>query len=364
MRTEIILDMKERYYCFLAKNSICIMAMLLIMASCNERDFAEECVRSSIMEFDAQYPVLARATDSGFANGDCMGVYVVDYVGDEPTSLNGSALRAGNMSLTYNEGKDKWESGKTLYWKDKNTAVDVMGYYPYIEDIDNPTAHEFKIDTRQDRVSTDKYKGGYEVSDMLWAKTVKALPKNGSIDLKFKHIMAGVTIVLESGEGFGYYEWSTLQKNVVVNNAATTTTINLETGYVEPASEGDASIFTMPYANSFRAVVVPKTYEEGSDILTISIGDRSYKFRKDEKITLESGKMHKFTIKVDKNQDSGDYVFTLMDESISLWIDDDEFHEGIVRQYLVVNVEKPGTFSATLKKCGVDYREVRSLKVT
>ena len=74
--------------------------------------------------------------------------------------------------------------------------------------------------------------------------------------------------------------------------------------------------------------------------------------------------MHKFAIKVDKRQEAGDYAFTLVSESVSSWIDDAEFHDGIVRQYLVVNVETPGTFSEILKKQGFDYREVRSLKVT
>ena len=166
------------------------------------------------------------------------------------------------------------------------------------------------------------------------------------------------------GEGFDEKEWATLPKNVQVNHAATSTTINLETGYVEPEGQGDASIFTLPYGADHRAVVIPKTYNAGNDILTISVGDQNYKLRKEEMVTLQSGKMHKFAIKVDKRQEVGDYAFTLVSESVSAWIDDAEFHDGIVRQYLVVNVETPGMFSETLKKQGYDYREVRSLKVT
>lgn len=356
--------MMARYYNFSTKVGICLTVLTLMLTSCSENGLSEDAVSTAFpMEFNAEYPALTRATDTGFADGDRIGIFVADYSDDVPASLADANLRADNLSFTYDEAKDKWASGKTLYWKNQTTSVDVVGYYPYVESIENPTAYVFTIDTRQDRISTVTGLGGYEVSDLLWAKCVKALPDNGSIELRFKHLMAGMTVTLEMGEGFEQKEWSTLQKQVLVNHAATSTTVNLETGHVELAGQGDASIFTLPYSNAFKAVVIPKSYDAGTDILTISIGGQNYKFRKEELITLQSGKMHQFTIKVDKRQETGDYMFTLIGESVSQWIDDEEFHEGIVRQYLIVNVENPGTFSETLKECGIDYRDVRSLKV-
>ena len=365
MKTEIRLDMMARYYNFSTKVGICLSVLTLMLASCSENGLSEDAVSKAFpMEFNAEYPALTRATDTGFADGDRIGVYVADYSDDVPASLADANLRADNLSFTYDEAKDKWASGKTLYWKNQTTPVDVVGYYPYVETVDNPTAYVFTIDTRQDRPSTGTRLGGYEASDLLWAKCVKALPDNGSIDLRFSHLMAGVTVALEMGEGFEQKEWSTLQKQVMVNHAATSTTVNLETGHVELSAQGDASVFTLPYGNAFRAVVIPQSYDAGTDILTISVGGQNYMFRKAELITLQSGKMHQFTIKVDKRQETGDYKFTLVGESVSSWIDDEEFHEGIVRQYLIVDVETPGTFSETLEKRGIDYKEVRSLKVT
>ena len=365
MKTEIRLDMMARYYNFSTKVGICLTVLTLMLASCSENGLSEDAVSTAFpMEFNAEYPALTRATDTGFADGDRIGVFVADYSDGVPASLADANLRADNLSFTYDEAKDKWTSGKTLYWKNQTTPVDVVGYYPYVETVDNPTAYVFTIDTRQDRSSTGTRLGGYEASDLLWAKCVKALPDNGSIDLRFKHLMAGVTVALEMGEGFEQKEWATLQKQVMVNHAATSTTVNLETGHVELSGQGDASVFTLPYGNAFRAVVIPQSYDAGTDILTISVGGQNYMFRKAELITLQSGKMHQFTIKVDKRQETGDYKFTLVGESVSSWIDDEEFHEGIVRQYLIVDVETPGTFSETLEKRGIDYKEVRSLKVT
>lgn len=357
--------MMAKYFRFSTRVGTSLIAIILVLMACSEKDLTEYDTGTALpMEFCAAYPVQTRTTDNGFANGDRIGIFVADYSDDVPESLADGTLRADNMPFTYDEAKGKWTGSQTLYWKNQNTAVDVVGYYPYSGTIDNPTAFSFSIDARQDRTATETRLGGYEASDLLWAKSVKALPSDGTINLSFKHLMAGMTISLEMGEGFDETKWAMLQKRVMVNHAATSTTVNLETGSVEPTGQGDASVFTLPYGNGFRAVVIPKTYEAGSEILTISVGDQSYKLTKEDIVTLQSGKMHKFSIKVDKRQDAGDYVFTLVGESISTWMDDEEFHDGIVRQYMIINVETPGTFSEVLKNQGFDYSEVRSLKVT
>lgn len=353
-----------RYFPLSTKAGLGLLAMMLMSTSCSETDLTDSAETVLPMTLCAEYPGLTRATDAGFASGDRIGVFVADYNGDEPESLADGQLRADNLPFTYDEAAGQWSGSKTLYWKNQSTAVDVVGYYPYVASIARPTAYSFVIDTHQDRTATERRLGGYEASDLLWAKSIKALPGDGTINLSFKHLMAGMTISLEMGEGFDQKEWATLQKKVLVNHAATTTTVNLETGSIEPTGQGDATVFTLPYGNDFRAVVIPKTYAAGSELLTISAGNQSYKLVKEDMVTLQSGKMHKFTIQVDKRQEAGDYTFSLVDESVTSWMDDEEFHDGIVRQYLVVHVETPGTFSETLKKQGHDYREVRSLKVT
>lgn len=343
MKIEIRIDMKARYFRFFTQAGISQIAMTLMLTACSEKDFIDNGTDATFpMEFNAEYPVLSRATDAGFANGDCIGIFVADYNDNVPESLSDGTLQADNQPFIYDEASGKWKSVKTLYWKSENAAVDVVGYYPYTDGIDNPTMYSFSIDTHQDRAATETRFGGYEASDLLWAKSEKALPEGGPINLTFRHLMAGMTIVLEEGDGFEEQEWTALQKRVLVCNAATSTTVNLETGSVAVSDQSDASVYTLPYGNDFRAVVIPKSYDAGSDILAISVGDQSYKLRKDEPVTLQSGKMHKFTIRVDKRQDAGDYVFTLAGESISVWLDDEEFHDGIVRQYLIVNVETPG----------------------
>ena len=72
-----------------------------------------------------------RANDDGFADGDVMGVYIVDYQGTQSGTLLTSGNRGDNVRHTFDEAAYKWSSAYDLYWKDKHTRIDVYGYYPF-----------------------------------------------------------------------------------------------------------------------------------------------------------------------------------------------------------------------------------------
>lgn len=74
--------------------------------------------------------------------------------------------------------------------------------------------------------------------------------------------------------------------------------------------------------------------------------------------------MHIVNLKIDKKGDGGDYSLTLQDISIAKWLDDPDFRDGIVRNYITVNVEVPGQFRVALEKNNLIYDEIRNLKVT
>ena len=102
MKTEIRLDMMARYYNFSTKVGICLTVLTLMLASCSENGLSEDAVSKAFpMEFNAEYPALTRATDTGFADGDRIGVFVADYSNDVPASLADANLRADNLSFTY-----------------------------------------------------------------------------------------------------------------------------------------------------------------------------------------------------------------------------------------------------------------------
>ena len=73
--------------------------------------------------------------------------------------------------------------------------------------------------------------------------------------------------------------------------------------------------------------------------------------------------MHTFTITVNRRTDTGQFEFRLSDEAITPWKDDTVLHEGLVYEYLVVEVETPGTLSSILEKSGKTIDLIESLKL-
>ena len=68
-----------------------------------------------------------RANDSGFCNGDVVGVYFVDYDGETPGVLQNEGNRADNLRFTFDEAAYKWIPAYEIYWKDKKTHIDLYG---------------------------------------------------------------------------------------------------------------------------------------------------------------------------------------------------------------------------------------------
>ena len=59
-----------------------------------------------------------------------MGVYIVDYDGNTPGTLQVSGNRGSNVYYTFDEKAYKWTPAYDVYWKDNHTHIDVYGYYP------------------------------------------------------------------------------------------------------------------------------------------------------------------------------------------------------------------------------------------
>lgn len=134
----------------------------------------------------------SRVNDSGFCDGDVMGVYIVDYANEAPGVLQDKGNRADNMRLTYDENAQKWNSAYDVYWKDKHTAIDVYGCYPFTA-ISDVLAHEFEVRKDQNTETKEEGLGGYEASDFLWGKATNVAPTENVIRLPLKHRMSRIT---------------------------------------------------------------------------------------------------------------------------------------------------------------------------
>ena len=307
---------------------------------------------------------VTRANDDGFADGDVIGVYIVDYEGTQAGTLKSQGNRGDNVRHTFDEASYSWSSAYDLYWKDKHTRIDVYGYYPFgsPDDVNN---YKFTVQTNQARTFDDGTMGDYEASDFLWGKVPGVEPTTNVIRLPLAHRMANARVTLVEGSGFASGEWADLEKQVLVANTIQNAVIDLSTGVVTPDGEvSKTSIIPSKRGDEWRAIVVPQTVPAGTTMFNITLGGVPYKFSKNETFEYISGKMNNFGIKVDKKEMTGDYTLTLISESITPWENDLVSHDATSKEYVIVNVPQAGGLSKAIAEAGKDYTTLRNLKIT
>lgn len=307
---------------------------------------------------------VTRANDDGFANGDVIGVYIVDYEANNRGTLKSSGNRGDNVRHTFDEAEYRWNSAYDLYWKDKHTQIDVYGYYP-VGSPDNVNEYEFAVQTDQSKTYDNGSMGNYEASDFLWGKVAGIAPTTNVIKLPMAHRMANARVTLVEGSGFAEGEWVDLKKQVLVTNTVQSSKIDLSTGVVTPIGDiSQNSIIPSNRNDEWRAIVVPQNVAAGTQMFSITIDGLAYKFSKDESFEYVAGKMNNFSIRVDKKSPSGAYTLTLISESITPWENDLVSHDGSAKEYIVINVDEPGTLDQCIIAAGKDLSKVQNLKIT
>lgn len=221
---------------------------VMLLAGCADGLFGEDGSTDSgdriQLSGDIDQLAVTRVNDNGFCDGDCMGVYVVDYRAGTPGTLQLSGNRADNVRHTYDASAGKWNSAYDIYWKDKHTHIDVYGYYPFAnpESIDN---YQFEVQRNQSTASEDGNMGGYEASDFLWGTVGDLAPTSNVIRLLLKHHMSSAYVTLVQGEGFAEGEWAATEKTVLTANVVRKASINLADGTVKPAGAVESTASTL-----------------------------------------------------------------------------------------------------------------------
>ena len=312
---------------------------------------------------DIDQLAVTRVNDNGFCNGDVMGVYIVDYDGNNPGTLKVSGNRGDNVRHTFDEPNYKWNSAYDLFWKDKHTHIDVYGYYPYAnpESIED---YQFEVQKDQSTATEDGEMGGYEASDFLWGKVSDVAPTTSIIRLPLAHRMSNARVTLIQGSGFADGEWAKTKKIVLTANVARKASINLSTGEIKTAGSVENNMTIPSRTNDeWRTIVVPQTVAAGTTLFSITIGGVPYKFTKNEALTYVAGKMMNFGIKVDKQSGSGAYKLTLVSESITPWENDLVSHDAAAKEYVVINSTK-GHLKEAIIAANKDYTKLKNLKIT
>ncbi len=345
-----------------------LAAMGLVSACLSEPENFEPVVpegeRLPVELYNEIHQVVAtRVNDSGFCDGDGVGVYVVNYVDGQPGTMVLDGNQADNVRYVYHEAEGRWVPDMEVYFRDKKTHVDIIGYYPYA----NPTSvteYPFEVAKDQSTDAANGLLGGYESSDFLWGKAGDVAPVASRIPLNFKHQMAGVLVTLAEGTGFADGEFATLEKAVLVSNTIRKSTIDLATGIVTPQGEVPSTgIIPFKDNEDFRAVVVPQTIPASTALFNITVDNMNYVFRKQADFEYIGGKLHKFTIEISKKEGSG-LTFKVLGESITAWETDNVTHDATAREYIVIHCETPGGLKDAIIAAGKDITKVKNLKVT
>lgn len=339
-----------------------ILAYMLLMGCSENNLLTGEPDHQQELQLEAsiRQENVTRASNAGFAIGDDIGVYVVDYENGKPCALASSGNHADNVKFTLS--KDGWWSAIHLYWTDSKTAVDAYSYYPFMESVSDVTSIPFVVEHRQDTEATEESLGGYEKSDFLWAKTTESQPLT-PINLLHQHQMAGIQLSLIEGEGFNG-EWATLDKAVTMTNTKLSSHINLQTGQVT-VDDTDSPATIIPYRNGsdWRCVVVPQAIDANKDLIQIVVDGELYAFTRSETTVYPAGKITQFAIKVDKRE-KGDYQFSLVSESVVAWNNDEVSHQAEAKAYITVHVPQAGGLKTVMDEAGLKYADITNLKLT
>lgn len=323
-------------------------------------------VRKEIrLQADIDQLNVSRADDSGFADGDRIGIYAVNFTPDgNPGTLVPSGNLADNVRFTFDEAGNSWSGDRQLYFKDEKTPVDFYGYYPYVDPIENVGAYPFSVQRNQSTEATAVKLSGYEASDFLWGKTAGVTASTPLVTVTFQHILASVQVTLIEGQGFDAGEWTTLDKSVLVTGTGRDALIDLSTGKTTLFGSADnTGIITARHGDDYRAVVIPQSVAAGEALLSITVDGQSYEFKKEEAFTYLQSKMHRFTIEVAKRMPEGDFEFSVVAESITPWESDSESHNGKVKEYVVVEVPEAGGLEAAVNAAGLNPDDLRNLKI-
>ena len=114
----------------------------------------------------------------------------------------------------------------------------------------------------------------------------------------------------------------------------------------------------------YRAIVIPQTVGANKTLISITLDGQTYSHALTTAMTYNAGKLHDFTLTVNKRTASGDYEIAFAYDGISPWMNDEGSHNFTATAYVTVNSDEAGKLKECITKAGYDYKTVKNLKVT
>lgn len=274
------------------KHFILSLAALSCLVSCTSGD--DEIIPSPAPDPDpVKIPInismngWTRVTDTDYESGDKVGIYVVNYQGSSAGTLQSSGNHVDNMCFTYT---DNWTPESDIYWQDETTKADFYCYYPYGTPSDI-TAHPFSVKTDQSQ------QADYKASEFLWGKASGVSPTANAVPIITNRSMSNMLIYVAPGKGFTEETLAAATKSVRICNVKSSATVDLRTG-VATATGSATEIIPYNEGTYYRALLVPQTVADGSNLITITVDGVDYTLAKG--FSFKANTQHKFTVTVNK----------------------------------------------------------------
>ncbi len=285
------------------KNIFIIAALsLLALAACDKVQKSE--YEDGEIRFNLGLPV-TRATASAFESGDKVSLFAVEYDGETvaPVQVGGNFIN--NEALTFDG--TKWTAARKLYWS--GNPCDFYALYPYQSDIKSVDDYPFEV-------ATDQNNGGYEASDLLFAKTEKVSRADGAVNLQFRHIFSKLIVKVEKGPKFE----GEIPDDIVshIYNTNVECSVSLNTGSVEKNAFGAKKTITMNKLSNelFEAVLVPQNIEKTTPLIELTMGGIAYLL--DYSLSFRAGYAHTITVTLNTSPDQ-EKIEISIDPSIESW---------------------------------------------
>ena len=237
-----------------------------------------------------------KATAENFEAGDQVSVWAVEYASEDAPELQIGGNFLNNEMLTYDGSA--WNSSRNVYWSEK--PCDFYAVYPYIRP-NSVESYIFEIQADQNSPRTADALGGYEASDLLFAKAENVSRADGKVSLKFRHMMSKCIVNVVKGEKFE----GELPEDIAVHiyNTVTTADLNLANGSIEKYALGNRNTITMKKlaSDKFEAVVIPQNIERRTPLIEISMGGIAYLM--EYSLSFKPGYQHTINLTVNTSPD-------------------------------------------------------------
>lgn len=275
------------------KKHLIIITALAALISC-QKEGPVDIQRDNQIVFEFGLPA-TKATAENFEAGNKVSVWAVEYTTDEAPELQIGGNYLNNELLTYDGST--W-TGRTMYWSEK--PCDFYAVYPYIEPS-SVESYLFDIAADQNSAETETSLGGYEASDLLFAKADGVKREDGKVSLKFKHLMSKCVVNVVKGPKFE----GEFPDDIAVHiyNTVTSADLNLANGSVEKYALGNRKTITMRKvaADKFEAVVIPQNIERRTPLIEISMGGIAYLL--EYSLSFKPGYQHVINLTVNTSPD-------------------------------------------------------------